>query len=31
MTFSAKADEYRKVAEDGLLEIGEFLEATGLR
>lgn len=30
-SFGAKADEYRKAAEDGLLEIGEFLEATGLR
>lgn len=25
------ADDHRKTAEDGLLEIGEFLEVTGLR
>jgi hypothetical protein len=29
--FGARADEHRQTAEDGLMEIGRFLEATGLR
>ncbi|WP_246665004.1 Qat anti-phage system QueC-like protein QatC [Neorhizobium sp. P12A] len=31
MSFGGQADDYRRTAEDGLLEIGEFLEVTGLR
>lgn len=30
-SFGARAADHRKTAEDGLLEIGEFLEVTGLR
>jgi hypothetical protein len=29
--FGARAEEHRKIAEDGLIEIGAFLEATGIR
>ncbi|MBX4960555.1 Qat anti-phage system QueC-like protein QatC [Rhizobium binae] len=30
-SFGSRVDDYRKTAEDGLMEIGNFLEATGLR
>ncbi|MCQ1779417.1 hypothetical protein NOJ05_19600 [Neorhizobium galegae] len=31
ITFGDAADDYRRVAEDGLAEVGEFLELTGLK